>query len=288
MATLSNEAKNKLKQKTQELFGTLLSDTLLDIYITRYIESGNDSKEALREMRQSDEYKIQYAGNLNPDGITVKYNEKEYSQLIDGYKRKIEAVGLNADFIITTERKKQLVENVVSPDELGTRVNTVYSQVLQALPQVKEFYKRNFDRDLTDEEILISAIDPQIGKDIISGTVSSRDIVSQRVIRSQIGAEALLAGTDVSVAGAEALRAKGLSVEKARSGFQKVRSIQEQAAIQGRDLPTAQEILEGLEIGEQEELNEIINILRQTETESSAVVGAAKSKKGAVTGLVQY
>ena len=84
------------------------------------------------------------------------------------------------------------------------------------------------------------------------------------------------------------MRAKGLSVEKARSGFQKVRSIQEQAAIQGRDLPTAQEILEGLEIGEQEELNEIINILRQTETESSAVLGAAKSKKGAVTGLVQY
>ena len=213
---------------------------------------------------------------------------REYSQLIDGYKRKIESVGLNADFIITTERKKQLVENVVSPDELGTRVNTVYAQVLQALPQVKEFYKRNFDRDLTDEEILISAVDPKIGKDIISGTVSSRDIVSQRVIRSQIGAEALLAGTDVSVAGAEALRAKGLSVEKARSGFQKVRSIQEQAAIQGRDLPTAQEILEGLEIGEQEELNEIINILRQTETESSAVLGAAKSKKGAVTGLVQY
>ena len=288
MATLSNEAKNKLKQKTQELFGTLLTDTLLDIYITKYIESGNDSKEALRDMRQSDEYKIQYAGNVNPDGVTVKYNEKEYSQLIDGYKRKIESVGLNADFIITTERKKQLVENVVSPDELGTRVNTVYAQVLQALPQVKEFYKRNFDRDLTDEEILISAIDPKVGKDIISGTISSRDRVSQRVIRSQIGAEALLAGTDVSVAGAEALRAKGLSVEKARSGFQKVRSIQEQAAIQGRDLPTAQEILEGLEIGEQEELNEIINILRQTETESSAVLGAAKSKKGAVTGLVQY
>ena len=37
MATLSNEAKNKLKQKTQELFGTLLTDTLLDIYITKYI-----------------------------------------------------------------------------------------------------------------------------------------------------------------------------------------------------------------------------------------------------------
>lgn len=288
MATLSNAAKNKLKQKTQELFGTLLTDTLLDIYITKYIESGNDSKEALRDMRQSDEYKIQYAGNINPDGVTVKYNEREYSQLIDGYKRKIEAVGLNADFIITTERKKQLVENVVSPDELGTRINTVYSQVLQALPQVKEFYKRNFDRDLTDEEILISAIDPKIGKDIISGTISSRDIVSQRVIRSQIGAEALLAGTDVSVAGAEALRAKGLSVEKARSGFQRVRSIQEQAAIQGRVLPTAQEILEGLEIGEQEELNEIINILRQTETESSAALGAAKSERGAVTGLVQY
>ena len=288
MATLSQDALTKLKQKTANLFGTLLSDTLLNIYIQKYIETGNDSAEAIKAMRQTDEYKSVFAGNLNPDGVTVKYSEREYSQLIDGYKRKIDAIGINSDLIMTSERKQQLVENVVSPDELGTRINTVYSQVLQAIPQVKEFYKRNFNRDLTDEEIIASAIDPKIGEGIISGTISARDVLGQRVLRSQIGAEALLAGTDITVEAAEALRAKGLNVETARRGFQKVRNIQQQALSQGRGVPTAQDIVAGLEIGEQEELDEIINIIRQTESQSSVIAGATKSKTGAVTGLTEY
>ena len=288
MATLSQDALTKLKQKTANLFGTLLSDTLLNIYIQKYIDTGNDSAEAIKEMRQTDEYKSVFAGNLNPDGVTVKYSEREYSQLIDGYKRKIDAIGINSDLIMTSERKQQLVENVVSPDELGTRINTVYSQVLQSIPQVKEFYKRNFNRDLTDEEIIASAIDPKIGEGIISGTISARDVLNQRVLRSQIGAEALLAGTDITVEAAEALRAKGLNVETARRGFQKVRNIQQQALSQGRGVPTAQDIVAGLEIGEQEELDEIINIIRQTESQSSVIAGATKSKTGAVTGLTEY
>ena len=288
MATLSQDALTKLKQKTANLFGTLLSDTLLNIYIQKYIETGNDSAEAIKAMRQTDEYKSVFAGNLNPDGVTVKYSEREYSQLIDGYKRKIDAIGINSDLIMTSERKQQLVENVVSPDELGTRINTVYSQVLQSIPQVKEFYKRNFNRDLTDEEIIASAIDPKIGEGIISGTISARDVLGQRVLRSQIGAEALLAGTDITVEAAEALRAKGLNVETAKRGFQKVRNIQQQALSQGRGVPTAQDIVAGLEIGEQEELDEIINIIRQTESQSSVIAGATKSKTGAVTGLTEY
>tara|TARA_R100000781_G_C4070978_1_gene124445 strand:- start:127 stop:993 length:867 start_codon:yes stop_codon:yes gene_type:complete len=288
MATLSQDALTKLKQKTANLFGTLLSDTLLNIYIQKYIDTGNDSAEAIKEMRQTDEYKSVFAGNLNPDGVTVKYSEREYSQLIDGFKRKIDAIGINSDLIMTSERKQQLVENVVSPDELGTRINTVYSQVLQSIPQVKEFYKRNFNRDLTDEEIIASAIDPKIGEGIISGTISARDVLNQRVLRSQIGAEALLAGTDITVEAAEALRAKGLNVETARRGFQKVRNIQQQALSQGRGVPTAQDIVAGLEIGEQEELDEIINIIRQTESQSSVIAGATKSKTGAVTGLTEY
>ena len=288
MATLSQDALTKLKQKTANLFGTLLSDTLLNIYIQKYIETGNDSAEAIKAMRQTDEYKSVFAGNLNPDGVTVKYSEREYSQLIDGYKRKIDAIGINSDLIMTSERKQQLVENVVSPDELGTRINTVYSQVLQSIPQVKEFYKRNFNRDLTDEEIIASAIDPKIGEGIISGTISARDVLGQRVLRSQIGAEALLAGTDITVEAAEAPRAKGLNVETARRGFQKVRNIQQQALSQGRGVPTAQDIVAGLEIGEQEELDEIINIIRKTESQSSVISGATKSKTGAVTGLTEY
>ena len=39
-------------------------------------------------------YQTYYPGNLNPDGITTKYNEAEYTQVVDGYSRKFEAIGI--------------------------------------------------------------------------------------------------------------------------------------------------------------------------------------------------
>ena len=54
MATLSQDALTKLKQKTANLFGTLLSDTLLNIYIQKYIETGNDSAEAAEVAPEGD------------------------------------------------------------------------------------------------------------------------------------------------------------------------------------------------------------------------------------------
>ncbi|MDC3399623.1 hypothetical protein OAY22_03630, partial [Acidimicrobiia bacterium] len=188
---------------------------------------------------------------------------------------------------LTPERKAQLIENVVSPDELGARIGAVRTNILESIPEVKEFYLRNFSRVLTDEEILLSAIDPNIGKDIVSGTITSRDVVGQTIQTAQIGAEALLAGTDISFEVAEELRSLGLSVENARRGFQQVRGIQQQALAQGRDVPSVQDILEGTQLGQQEELQQVINIMRQTESRSAAQLGAVTTQAGAVTGLTE-
>ena len=107
---------------------------------------------------------------------------------------------------MTEERKAQLIENVVSPDEFGQRINTVRTNVLNAIPQVKEFYLRNFNRVLTDEEIIASAIDPEIGKGLVSGTLTSSEILNQQIRTARIGAEALLAGTDISIEAAEGIK----------------------------------------------------------------------------------
>ncbi len=285
--TLTQAAKDKIVEKGQLKFGNLLSQSMLDTWVETYIDSGNDESSAISAVRQTPEYKVSFAGNLNADGATVKYTETEYAQIQDGYKRKFEAININPDIVLTPERKAQLIENVVSPDELGARIEAVRSNVLESIPEVKEFYLRNFSRVLTDEEIILSAIDPNIGKDIVSGTITSRDVVGQTIQTAQIGAEALLAGTDISFEVAEELRSLGLSVEAARQGFQQVRGIQQQALAQGRDVPSVQDIMEGTQLGQQEELKQVINIMRQTESGSAAQLGAATTQSGAVTGLTE-
>ena len=288
---LTQQGLNNLKTTLQNKFNSKLPEELLTVLATAYVDSGNDIAEATTKMRQSEEYKKTFAGNLNPDGVTVKYSESEYLNIVDAYKRKIESLGVNADLIMTSDRQQTLIENVVSPDEFGTRLSALYNQVVTSIPQVKEFYKTNFDRDLTDVEILASAIDPKVGQDIISGSIGARDVLAQRIVRAEIGGQALAAGFDISQSQAEALRQMGISGQQAQQAFQQAGQIASVAARQGRQLGQTQaeaaiEIVEGLS-GQEAEQRRLEKLLAQQQTVSSAQLGAAKTRAGAVTGLTE-
>ena len=288
---LTQQGLANLKRELQNKYNSKLPDELLTILATAYVDSGNDIAEATTKMRQSEEYKKTFAGNLNPDGVTVKYSESEYLNIVDAYKRKIESLGVNADLIMTSDRQQKLIENVVSPDEFGTRMSALYNSVVTAIPQVKEFYKTNFDRDLTDVEILASAIDPKIGQDIISGAIGARDVLAQRIVRAEIGGQALAAGYDISQSQAEALRQMGISGEQAQQAFQQAGQIAGIAARQGRQLGATQaeaaiEIVEGLS-GQEAEQRRLEKLLAQQQAESSAQLSAVRTQAGAVTGLIE-
>jgi len=288
---LTQQGLNNLKTTLQNKYSSNLPDELLTILAQAYVDSGNDIIEATTKMRQSEPYKTTFAGNLNPDGVSVKYSESEYLNIVDAYKRKIESLGINSDLIITADRQKKLIDNVVSPDEFGTRLSALYNQVVTAIPQVKEFYKTNFDRDLTDAEILASAIDPKVGQDIISGAIGARDILAQRIVRAEIGGQASQAGYQISQSQADALRQMGISGEQAGQAFQQASQIAAMAARQGRqlgqtDAETAIEIVEGLS-GQQTEQKRLEQILAQQQTLSSVQAGAARNQSGGVTGLTE-
>lgn len=288
---LTQQGLNNLKTTLQNKFSSNLPDELLTILAQEYVDSGNDIIEATTKMRQSEPYKTTFAGNLNPDGVSVKYSESEYLNIVDAYKRKIESLGINSDLIITADRQKKLIDNVVSPDEFGTRLSALYNQVVTAIPQVKEFYKTNFDRDLTDAEILASAIDPKVGQDIISGAIGARDILAQRIVRAEIGGQASQAGYQISQSQADSLRQMGISGEQAGQAFQQASQIAAMAARQGRqlgqtDAETAIEIVEGLS-GQQTEQRRLEQILAQQQTLSSVQAGAARNQSGGVTGLTE-
>jgi len=284
---LTATAKAKLLDEVKLKFGRDFPSELIDIYVQAFIDNNQDANEAILVMRQSDTYKSFFPGNVNPDGVSVKYTEQEYLNLVDAYKRKIESIGLNADLIITNDRLETLVKNVVSNEEFGARVTAVYQQVLTALPQVKEYYQRNFGKTLTDAEIIASAIDPDISKGLYAGTISAGEIVSQNIARAQIGAEALLAGIDIGVQSAEQLRQQGLSREQARRGFQQVEQVMGLAQAQAREGVTAEQIVQATQLGIAEQQERIGRIVAQSATQSSAQLGAARTREGAVTGLVE-
>ena len=48
-----------------------------------------------------------------------------------------------------------------------------------------------------------------------------------------------------------------------------------------------QDILEGTELGQQEELSTVMNIMNQQQTQSSVSLGAVQGQTGAVTGLLE-
>ena len=283
---LTATAKAKLLSEVKLKFGQDFPDELLDVYVQAFIDTNQDANEAVVIMRQSEQYKNFFPGNVNPDGISVKYTEQEYLNLVDAYKRKIESIGLNAELILTNERIETLVTNVVNNNEFGNRIDAVYAQVVTAIPQVKEFYQRNFGKTLTDAEIIASAIDPNISAGLSSGAINAGEIISQNITRAQIGAEALLAGTDISIEGAEELRQAGLTAQQARAGFQVAPSLTELGQAQQRGV-TAQDIVEATQLGIAQQQERIGKLVAQQQSLSSAQVGAVTTREGSVTGLTE-
>tara|TARA_B100001939_G_scaffold237033_1_gene204524 strand:+ start:9156 stop:10238 length:1083 start_codon:yes stop_codon:yes gene_type:complete len=284
---LTQTAKNTVLREAEVKFGAVLPQALTDIYLDAYVNNSNDATEAGLVMRQSSEYQAIFPGNLNPDGATVKFTESEYIQQVTAYKKKIDSIGINSDLVITAERQKELIENAVSPDEFGSRVNTVYSNIIDAVPQVREFYNRQFNRELTDVEIIASALDPQINDQVTAGTILPTELLSQKVVQAQIGGEALIAGIDISLDEAAQLRQRGVTVQSARAGFSQAEAIQAAAAAQGRQEIGAADIVLGTQVGEPGQLQQVQNILAQVRAESAAVLGAAQARTGEVTGLVE-
>ena len=277
MATLSSSARALIISEAKAKFGPNFPDALLSIYIDAYIDSGNDGTEAGNVMRQSTAYADAFPGNLNPDGISVKYSESEYLQIVDSYKRKVESLGVNAELIITNDRIETLIENVVSPQEFGERVQSIYQNVLTALPEVKEYYQLNFGQELTDAEIIASAIDPNISQQLASGAIDAASVVSQNIVRGQIE------GVSLSLTQAESLRQQGLTAQTARQSFRQAGEIQSLAEQQGRTSDVV-DIVGGLS-GDPDEQKRIQRILGQQAGLSSAQTGAVRSQTGQYSGL---
>jgi len=268
-----------IKQVEQLVPWLSQSGNLLQVYQDTWAETG-DANFALAAVRDSEDYDTIFPGNKRADG-SVRHSESEYKAIESGYKNVLSENGLNYK---TFENKfATLISGAVSVAELSQRVGLV-RRAIDENPdsdKVLEFYRDNYGIDMTKEGLLAASIDPGV----------SEEIFARRITMAEIGAEAKVAGAEISFGTVSELASAGVTEEQAASLFTQAvdeeKTLSALAAAQGREDLTTEEVVRSQALNDGETRKEIARILQQSASESSIATGAAKSQAGSVTGLTE-
>ena len=292
MSTDTEEESEELFVPTIEQAGQLVpymrnKGNLLQVYVDTWAETGNDQL-ALQAVRDSDEYETYFPGNSRIDPTTgeaagIRYDEATYTALTDAYDRAFIEAGLNPDVFREAEVYPALVSGDVGSQELTSRINAAREAFIDnpLAENVRAYYSQNFDIDMTDSALLASALDPAVGERILN----------RQIAVAQIGAEASARAFDITLQESERLYQLGVTGTRAAQLFSQAESllgrVESMAAAQGRGEFGISQYLEAEAFGSPQEQQQFRNVLAQQATESAAVLGARRTRQGAVTGLTE-
>lgn len=255
-----------------------LDDRLIRLFLNKYAESGNE-RLALAEMRADPIMNDVYPGIKRKDG-SLRMTEQEYVAAVDNMKATVRTYNLNPN-----EFQDDIVNAIsgdVSPLEFRQRMEAGYEGVVNNIPQVKQAYLENFGIDLPDESIFAMFVSPNVATKILEGNIRASQVLGE--------AEAAGFGGITAQVGTSLVQ-QGLTQEGARQGFGQaalsLEGLQRAAASQARRGPTATEYVQATQLGQAQELQNLQNISAQIASESAAVLGAATTQTGEVTGLTE-
>lgn len=166
--------------------GTPLEDVFLNDPEYGWYATG-DPQLALEGVRRSTFYDEVMPGNRRDDG-SLRYDENTYMGIIESYEDALLSINLNPDLFRT--RFPELLAGLVSPVEFASRIESTYERVIDSTPQVKEYYATQYGLDLTDEAIIASVLDPDIGDAIINKRIAVSEVGGSASARNfTIGAD---------------------------------------------------------------------------------------------------
>jgi len=253
-----------------------LDERLVRLFLNKYAESGNE-RLALAEMRADPIMAEIYPGIKRNDG-SLRMTEQEYVAAVDNMKATVRTYNLNPNEF--ADDIAQAISGDVSPLEFRQRMEAGYEGVVNNIPQVKQAYLENFGIDLPDESIFAMFVSPNVSTKILEGQIRASQVIGE-------AENAGLGGITAQVG--QSLVQQGLTQEGARKGFGQaaltLEGLQGAAARQGRRGPTASEYVEATQLGQAEELKNLQNITSQIQSESAAILGAARTQTGQVVGL---
>jgi hypothetical protein len=180
----------------------------LSLFIDTYIQKGADA--AWAAVRQSDQYEVWFPGNMDSNG-NIRYAEDQYNGIRESYRDVMRAVGLEPTAIAELEQRfVDLMEGEVSPNEFMGRVEQVYTRIVSASDQIKEYYASQYGIEgLETGDLLFAALDPSFG----------RLTLEENFRIAEVGGAAAESGFDIDAGMAELLSERGLNLPAARQTF---------------------------------------------------------------------
>jgi hypothetical protein len=190
---------------------------------------------------------------------------------MESYKNTLSEVGIN-EFSDFTEKFKQMV-GTTSPLEFQQRIDFVYNNVIDKIPEVKELFATQMGIEADNATIFASLINPDVEDKVLTGTIETVNIA----------AEATSRGFGYSFSKFNKLKKQGMNVESARKLYETAGDFMTYARTIGRELDL--ETLEAASLGDLASTNRIKRIESELISTYGLNLGAAQ-KDGKVTGLI--
>lgn len=150
-----------------------LPSQLIDTYVNEWVKSGK-AELAWAMVRTSKPYD-QYFPSIRREDGTLRMSEQEYMGHKDAFQRELRQWGLNPELF--EGRHRSLVEGEVSVQEFRQRIDAKATGVLQNLPEIRQRFGEFYGiGDLTDEALIASALDPDIGRQVLQGRITAAQI----------------------------------------------------------------------------------------------------------------
>ena len=268
-SSVTNEAAMAIARSLFSFF----PEAVLKEYAKSWVKYA-DPQLAIADVRTTTAWENEF-GYLKREDGTLIMSEGEALSTKASYKETLQEVGIT-DTEQFNQKFKDLVSGEVSAAEFQQRVDLVYSQVVDQIPEVERLYRERYNINIDAPTVFGALIDEDISDKVLKGDIQTLQLQAQASIR----------GFTQNFARFEELKKAGLTVQQASQLYEAAQPTMELAENIGRELDIT--TLEEAAIGDVKASQRLSRVQAEAQTELGGVsVGAAKTRSGKITGLVE-
>lgn len=268
-SSVTNEAAMAIARSLFSFF----PEAVLKEYAKSWVKYA-DPQLAIADVRTTTAWENEF-GYLKREDGTLIMSEGEALSTKASYKETLQEVGIT-DTEQFNQKFKDLVSGEVSAAEFQQRVDLVYSQVVDQIPEVERLYRERYNINIDAPTVFGALIDEDISDKVLKGDIQTLQLQAQASIR----------GFTQNFARFEELKKAGLTVQQANQLYEAAQPTMELAENIGRELDIT--TLEEAAIGDVKASQRLSRVQAEAQTELGGVsVGAAKTRSGKITGLVE-
>jgi len=247
-------------------------EAVLKDYANAWIKF-DDKQLALAETRTKPAWQKEF-GFLQRDDGSLIMSEAEMLSTKASYAETLREVDIT-DISQFENKFNDLITGEVSAAEFQQRVDLVYNQVVDQIPEVERLYRERYGIELDQPTIFGALLDPDISDKVLKGDIQTLQLQAQASIR----------GFTQSFARAEELRKQGFTAQQAAQVYEQATGFMEAAQTVGRELEL--ETLEEAALGDISSQQRLQRISAEIQSAGGVQLGAAQTQTGEIVGLIE-